>query len=170
MWLWRRLLRVPWTARWSNKSILKEINPEYSLEGLMMKLTLQYFGHLMQKTVFTGKEPDAGKDGRQEEKGMKEDEIVGWHHWLSEHEFEQTQGYSERQGSLVCHSPWGCKDLDMTEWLYNNQQLWIKHPRIKPVSPALACRFFTMEPPWKPKYTEKSHRILKLIYCMNSLI
>ena len=75
LWFWRRLLRVPWTPRSSNQSILKEISPEYSLEGLMLKLKLQYFGHLMQRT-----DPDAGKDGGQEEKGMTEDEMVRWHH------------------------------------------------------------------------------------------
>ena len=62
LWCWRRLLRVPWTARRSIQSILKEIGPEYSLEGLMLKLKLQYFGHLMQETDSLEKEPDAGKD------------------------------------------------------------------------------------------------------------
>ena len=62
---WRRLLRVPWTARRSNQSILKEISPEYSLQGLMLKLKLQYFGHLMRRTDSFGKDPDAGKDLRQ---------------------------------------------------------------------------------------------------------
>ena len=62
LWGWRSLLRVPWTARRSNQSILKEINPEYSLEGLMLKLKLQYFGHLVQRANFIGKDPDAGKD------------------------------------------------------------------------------------------------------------
>ena len=81
LWCWRSLLRVPWTARRSKQSILKEIGPEYSLEGLMLKLKLQYFGYLMQRT-------DAGKDWRWEEKGMTEDEMVGWHHWLNGHEFE----------------------------------------------------------------------------------
>ena len=83
LWCWRRLLRVPWKAKRSNQSILKEISPEYSLEGLMLKLKLQYFGHLMWI-----KDPDAGKYWRQEEKGMTEDEMVGWHHWLYGHEFE----------------------------------------------------------------------------------
>ena len=78
-WCWKRLLRVPWTARRSNQSILKEINPECSLEGLMLKLKLQYFGHLMQRTD-SGKDPDSGKDRRQEEKGMAEGEMAGWHH------------------------------------------------------------------------------------------
>ena len=76
---WRRLLRVSWTARKSNQSILKEISPEYSLEGLILKLKLQYFGHLMQRTD-SGKDSDAGKDWGQEEEGTTEDEMVGWHH------------------------------------------------------------------------------------------
>ena len=80
-------MRVPWTTRRSNQSILKEISPEYSLEGLMLKLKLQYFGHLMRR-VLIGKDPDAGRDWGQEEKGMTEDEIAGWHHQLSGHEFE----------------------------------------------------------------------------------
>ena len=62
LWCWKRALRVPWTARRSNQSILKEINPEYSLEGLMLKLKLQYFGHLMRRTDSLEKKPDAGKD------------------------------------------------------------------------------------------------------------
>ena len=70
LWYWRRLLRVPWTTKRSNQSILKEISPEYSLEGLMLKLKLQYFGHLMGRTESSsvGKDPDARKDQRQEEK------------------------------------------------------------------------------------------------------
>ena len=71
-------MRVPWTARRSNQSILKEISPEYSLQGLMLKLKLQYFGHLIGQT--DSLEKIAGKDGRQEEKGTTEGEIVGWHH------------------------------------------------------------------------------------------
>ena len=74
LWCWKGLLRVPWTARRSNQSILKEIN--HSLEGLMLKLKLQYFGHLMQRTGLIWKDPDAGKDWSQEEKGTIEDEMV----------------------------------------------------------------------------------------------
>ena len=88
LWCWRRLLRVPWTARRPNQSILKEINPECSLEGPMLKLKLQYFGHLMQRTDSLFKNPDAGKEWRWEEKGTTENEMVGWHHWLDGHEFE----------------------------------------------------------------------------------
>ena len=101
LWCWRRLLRVFWTERKSNQSILKEINPEYSLEGPMLKLKLQYFGHLMQRADIR-KDPDAGKDWRQEEKGMTEDKMVGWHHWLNGHEFEQAPGVGKGQGSLAC--------------------------------------------------------------------
>ena len=72
------------------------------------------------KSWLIGKNPDAEKDWRQEEKGMTEDEMVGWHHWLNGHGFEQTAGESEGQESLVCCSPWGCKEVDMTEQLNNN--------------------------------------------------
>ena len=82
LWYWRRLLRVPWTARRANQSILKEISPGGSLEGLMLKLKLQYFGHLMWRADSLKKNPDAGRDWGQEEKGMTEDEMIGWHHWL----------------------------------------------------------------------------------------
>ena len=82
LWCWRRLLRVPCPKGQgrSNQSIRKEISPECSLEGLMLKLKLQYFGHLIQRT---GKDPDAGEDWQQEEKGITEDEMVGWHHQLN---------------------------------------------------------------------------------------
>ena len=88
LWCWRRLVRVPWTSRRSNQSILKEISPGCSLEGLMLKLKLQYFGYLMRKADSFEKNPDAGKDSGQEEKGTTEDKMVGWHHWLNGHEFE----------------------------------------------------------------------------------
>ena len=78
---WRRLLRVPWTARRSNQSILKKFSPGISLEGMMLKLKLQYFGHLMRR-VDSGKDSDAGRDWGQEEKGTTEDEMAGWHHGL----------------------------------------------------------------------------------------
>ena len=77
LWCWRRLFRVPWTARRSNQSILKEISPDYSLEGQMLKLKLQYFGHLMQRTDSLEKALMLGKSWRQEEKGTTEDEMVG---------------------------------------------------------------------------------------------
>ena len=117
LWCWRRLLRIPWTAKVSNQSIWKEFSPEYSLEGLMLRLKFQYSGHLMWRTDSLGKNLDAGKDWRLEEKGMTEDKMVGWHYQLNGHEFEQAPQVGHGQGSLVCCSPWGHKDLDMTEWL-----------------------------------------------------
>ena len=200
LWCWRRLLRVPCTIKKSNQSILKEINPDYSLEGLMLKLKLQYFGHLirrvssLEKTLMLGKwkwsrsvvsdsatpwtparllhpwqdshgihrfsrqeycsglpfpspgdlpntgmepgcptlqadslpsespgAPDAGKDWRQKEKEMTEDEMVGWYHRLNGHEFEQTPGDSEEQGRLACRSPWGLRVRH--QWATEQQQL-----------------------------------------------
>ena len=85
---WRRLLRVPWTARRSNQSILKEISPGISSEGMMLKLKLQYFGHLMRRVDSLEKDSDAGRDWEQEEKGTTEDEMAGWHHRLDGREFE----------------------------------------------------------------------------------
>ena len=117
-WYWKSLLRVPWTARRSNKSILKEISPEYSLEeGLMLKLKLQYFGHLMWRTDSSENTLIWGKYWRQEKKGMTEDEMVGWHHWLDEHEFDYAPRVGDGQRSLACCSSWGHKDLDITDWL-----------------------------------------------------
>ena len=107
LWCWRRQLRISWTARRSNQSILKEINPEYSLEGLMLKLKLQSFGHLMQNSCLTGKDPDAGKDWRQK-KSVREGEM-GVGITDSVNKLGQTLGDGERQGSLVCCSPWSCR-------------------------------------------------------------
>ena len=103
LWCWRRLLRVPWTARRSNQSILKEISPEYSLEGLMMKL--QYLGHLMGRAHSSEKTPMLGKIDGKRRRGQEMKRWVGRHHWLDGHEFEQTLRDSGRQGSLVCYSP-----------------------------------------------------------------
>ena len=131
LWCWRRLLRVPWTAERCTHpkdsilkvSILKEISPEYSLEGLMLKLKLPpILWPPDAKNWLTETDPDAGKDCRQEEKGMTDNEMVGWHQWLYGHKFEQAPGVGDGQGSLACCSPWGCKESDMTKWLN-----WIEH-------------------------------------------
>ena len=115
LWCWRRLLRVPWTTRRSNQSILEEISPEYSLEGLMVKLTLQYFGHLLRRAdslekTWCWERLKAGG------KGDTDNEMVGWLHRLYGHEFEQALGVGDGQGGLACCSPWFCKELDMIEW------------------------------------------------------
>ena len=118
LWCWRRLLRVPWTARRSNQSILREINLEYSLEGLMLKLKLHYFGHLMW-TADSGKVPDAGKDWGQK-KRLSEDEMAGWHHQYNGPETWANFGRwwgTERSGVL---QSMGLQQLDMTGWLNNN--------------------------------------------------
>ena len=117
LWCWRRLLRVPWTARGSNQSILKEINPEYSLKGLMLKLKLHTLATWWEelthwKTLMLGKIEGRRRRGQ-------EDEMAGWHHWLNGHEFEQALGDSEGQGSLECCSPWSRKESDTVEWLNN---------------------------------------------------
>ena len=117
-WCWRRLLRVPWTARRSNQSILKEINPEYSLEGLMLKL--QYLGHLMWR-IYSLERPWCWERLKAEERMRTECEMLGWHHQLNGHGFAQKPGNSKGQGSLVYCSPCGHKELDSAEWLNNNK-------------------------------------------------
>ena len=91
MWCWSRLLRVPWTARRSNQSILKEISPTYSLEGLMLKLKLQYFGHLIRRTDSLEKTLMLGKIEGRRRRGWQ-DEMVGWYQQLDGQEFEQALG------------------------------------------------------------------------------
>ena len=118
-----KLLRVPWTARRSKQSILKKINSEYYLEGLMLKLKLQYFGHLMQRANSHWKNPWCW-----EQKGTTEDEMAGCHHQLDGHGFEQAPGDGEGLGSLACCSPWGRKVSEMPEPLsnknWNSLGLW----------------------------------------------
>ena len=115
LWCWRRHLRVL-----NSKEIQpvhpKEISPEYSLEGLMLKLKLQYFGHLMRRTDSFEKTLMLGKIEGREEKGTTEDEVVGWHHQLNGHEFELTPGVGDGQGGLVCCSPRGRRVGQLTDW------------------------------------------------------
>ena len=113
LWFWRRLLRAPWTAGRSNRSILKEII-------LSIHWKDWCWSPSDEKCWLIRKDPDAGKDWRQEEKGTTEDKMVGWDHWLNGHEFERTPGVGEGQGSLAWGSPRGCKALDTTAWLNNN--------------------------------------------------
>ena len=117
LWCWGRLLRVPWTARRSNQSILKEISPEYSLEGLMLKLNLQYFGHLMQradsleKTLMLGGIEGRKRRGRQRMRCL--DGITD----MMDMSLSKFQELVDGQGSLACYSPWGCKESYTTERL-----------------------------------------------------
>ena len=99
LWCWRRLLRVPWTERRSNQSILKEMNPEYSVEALMLKLKLQCFGHLLQRSDSLEKTLMLGKIEGRRRRGWQ---MVGWHHQLNGPGFEWTPGVGDGQGCLVC--------------------------------------------------------------------
>ena len=99
LWCWKWLLKVPWTVMRSNQSILKETNPEHSLEGLMLKL--QHFGHVMQKANLSEKALMFGKIEGKRKRGQQRVRLVAWHHWINGHEFEQTWGDTEQQESLV---------------------------------------------------------------------
>ena len=114
LWCWRRLLKVSWTARRSHQSIPKEINPEYSLEGLMLKLKLQYFGHLMRRADSL-KKTLMRETIESRRRGQQRMRWFGRHHRLNGPEFEQAPGDGEGQGSLACCSPWGHKESDTTE-------------------------------------------------------
>ena len=121
LWCWRKLLRVPWTSRRSNQSIIKEINPEYSLEGLMMTEAPILWPPDANSWLIR-KVPDAGKDWRQEEKGTTKDKMAGWHQQFNGHEFEQALGDGEGQGSLACCSPWVAKSRTwLSNWTTTNQ-------------------------------------------------
>ena len=130
LWCWRRLLRVPWTARRSNQSILKETSPGISLEG-MLKLKLQYSGHLMWRVDWLEKTLMLGGIGGQEEKGTTEDEMAGWHHQLNGHEFEWTPGVGDGQGGLACCDSWGRKESDTTEGLNWTETSWINRSHLQ---------------------------------------
>ena len=114
LWCWRRLLRVPWTARRSNQFILKEISPGIPLEGMMLKLKLQYSGHLMQRVDSLEKTLMLGGIGGRRRRGQQ---VAGWHHQLNGHEFGWTPGVGVGQGGLACCDSWGRKESDTTERL-----------------------------------------------------
>ena len=122
LWYWSRLLTVPWTARRSNQSILREINPEYSLER-HAEAEATVFWSSDANSLLIGKVPDAGIDWRQKGKKVSEDEMAGWHHWCNEHELGQTPGDGEGQGGLVSCSPQGHKESDTTGQLNNNNEM-----------------------------------------------
>ena len=115
LWCWRRLLRVSWTARRSNQSILKEISPRCSLEGLILKPPILWPPYA--KSWLIEKDSDAGRDWGQEEKGTTDVEMAGWHHRLNGRKFEWTLGDGHGQGGLECCYSWGSKESDMTERL-----------------------------------------------------
>ena len=116
LWCWRRLLRVPWTARRSNQSILKEISPE-CIEKTDAEAETPILWPNDAKSWLIWKDHDTGKDWGQEKKGTTEDEMAGWHDRLDGHEFEWTPGVGDGQGGLACCDSWGRKESDATEWL-----------------------------------------------------
>ena len=119
-WCWRRFLRVPWAARRSNQSVLKESVLNVHWKEWCWSWSPKLWPPDAKDWVIR-KDPDAGKDWRPEEKEMTEDEMVEWHHWFDGHEFEQAPGIGDGQGRLACCSPWGHKESDMNEqlnWIY----------------------------------------------------
>ena len=116
LWCWKRFLRVPWTARRSNQSILKEISPVF-IGWTDVEAETPILWTPDANNWLIGKNPDAGKDRRWEKKGTTNDKMVGWHHPLNGHEFEWAPGVGDGQGSLTYCSPQGHKELDTTEWL-----------------------------------------------------
>ena len=125
LWCWRRLLRVPWTARRSNQSNLKEIDQSWVFFGrndVKAETAVLWPPHA--KSWLIGKDSDAGRDWGQEEKGMTEDEMAGGHHWLDGRESQWTPGVGDGQGGLACYDSWGCKELDTTERLIWSDLIW----------------------------------------------
>ena len=124
LWCWRRLLRVPWTARRSNQSILKEINPGIFFGRNVAKAETPVLWPPHEKSWLIGKDSDAGRDWGQEEKGTTQDEMAGWHHGLDGRESEWTPGDGDEQGGLACCDSWGHKQLDTTERLNWTELNW----------------------------------------------
>ena len=125
LWCWRRLLRVPWTARRSNQSILKGDQSWVFIGRTNAEAETPILWPPHAKTWLIGKDSDAGRDWGQEEKGTTEDEMAGWHYWLNAHEFGWTPGVGDGQGGLVCCDSWGHKELDMTKRLnWTEVLLW----------------------------------------------
>ena len=120
LWCWRRFLRVPWSARRSNQSILKEISPAWVFIGrTKVETPILWPSHA--NSWLIGKDPDAGRDWGQEKKGTTEDEMAGWHHQIDGHEFGWNPGVGDRHGGLGCCGSWGRKESDTNEWLNSTE-------------------------------------------------
>ena len=141
LWCWKKLFRVPWTARRSNQCSLKEISPGRPDAEAETPILWPPDA----KNWLIGKHPDAGKDWGRKEKGTTEDEMVGWHHQLDGHDFEQAPGVGDGQGSLSCCSPWGRKESDMTELLNWKYTWWINFFLMHAHSPSKTNSVFILK-------------------------
>ena len=138
LWCWRRLLRVPWTTRRSNQSILKEF---FGRNDAKAETPVLWPPHM--KSWLIRKDSDTGRDWGQEEKGTEKDEMAGWHHQLNGREFEWIPGDGDGQGGLVCCDSWDHKELDTTEWLnWTELRLKMKLKSAKNLCPELNLHFF----------------------------
>ena len=140
-WCFWSVLEKTLESCWDCK--IKPVNPKGSQSWIFIGRTdaeaeTKILWPPVGKNWLIGKDSDAGKDWRQEEKGVTEDEMVGWHHWLNGHEFEQTPGDNEGQGSLSFLSPWSCKESDTTEWLSNNKNEIIVNKMLTLVNDSLS--------------------------------
>ena len=141
LWCWRRLLRVPWTARRSNQSILKEISPRISLEGVMLKLKLWYFGHLMRRFDSLEKTLMLGGIGGRRRRGRQR---MRWLDGITDSmdiESEWTPGVGDGQGGLACCDSWGHKESDMTERLNWTELNWNNERELLPKTQSTKCVF-----------------------------
>ena len=167
LWCWRRLLRVPWTARRSNQSIIKEISPGCSFEGLMLKLKLQIVWQPDAKSWLIWKDPVARKDWGQAEKGMTEDESVGWHHRLDGNGFGWTPGVGDGQGGLVCCGSLAHKESDMIQRLNWTEPNWTTIKEEINIKTMILQKFNTPLKPmdWSPrqKISKKTQAIVSRI-------
>ena len=165
LWCWRRLLRVSWRAWRSNQSVLKEILNIHWKDWCWSSNTWPPDA----KSWLIRKDSVAGKDWRQEENGMAEDEMVEWHHRLDGHEFEQAPGGGEEQGSLVCCSSWGLKESDTTEWRNNNNLVDINFIRNVTCIGDSWTQFYQQAPEdsvriWAEEIWKRSWRVKQMIH------
>ena len=130
LWCWRRLLRVPWTARRSNQAHSKGNQSWVFIGRTDAKAETPILWPPYAKSWLIGKDSDAGRDWGQEENGMTEDDMAGWHHRLDGCEFEWTSGVGDGQGGLACCNSWGRKESDTTEWLNWTELNWTERSLI----------------------------------------
>ena len=172
LWCWRRLLRVPWTARRSNQFVLKEIQSWIFIGRTDVEAETPIVWPSDAKNWLIWKDPDAGKDWRPEEKGTTEDEMVGWHHRHNGHGFGWTLGIGDGQGGLACCSPWGHKELDRMEWLNWTAVFWIgTYPlALLVLRSSDSDRNYTIGFPGSPCYQLHILELIRLYNCVSQFL